>query len=321
MSIGGWRKALETGLRSWCTELTPLTISGVHVSCFRPRFPLLFLSGATPGPFYHSHPHDPSEFDHLNFDMSSQVHANIETIRKIGDAVAGYSADLPFQVTKNAEWCKRPMILHWVSNNGEGYSANEKVVSDVTPLALAQHGMENAQILGTFEVGHNVSDRRFLLETFAMFGLEGHELGSESKTMRIDIKDEFDPKYFMPYVPAYIQLGPTDLAVLSINAASGRQTAPEDGEQQIELVYQSLELVLKELGATFDDVTVFWNRVQDLNRDEEPVLMTRSRKGITRPLAESVLGLAGEDRLGTAPDGTPLAIEYIVVAQVGKRSK
>ena len=57
--------------------------------------PLVLLSGATPGKFYHSHPHVPSEFDELDFDMASQVRANLTTIRKIGANVGDHASELP----------------------------------------------------------------------------------------------------------------------------------------------------------------------------------------------------------------------------------
>ena len=44
--------------------------------------------------------------------------------------------------------------------------------------------------------------------------------------------------------------------------------------------------------------------------------MTRSRKGLTRPLAESVLGLAASDQLGNASEGVPWRLEYVIVAQI-----
>eukprot|EP00931_Biecheleriopsis_adriatica_P079445 TRINITY_DN52847_c0_g1_i1.p1 TRINITY_DN52847_c0_g1~~TRINITY_DN52847_c0_g1_i1.p1 ORF type:complete len:317 (+),score=39.75 TRINITY_DN52847_c0_g1_i1:54-1004(+) len=312
-----WKQTLLKGLRKWCCDVGPVqTLHGIEVSRLRPEFPLFFLSGATPGPFYHSHPHVPAEFDHLKFDMASQVHANIETIGKIGRAVQSYSDELPFKLSTDMSWCRNPQLLHWISQNGDGFVVNEQICTEVTPLALAKQGMDEAEILGNFMVGDNVSDRRFLLETFAMFGLDGHDLGPVARSIRIDIKDEFDPKYFMPYVPGYIVAGPADLAVFSLTAASNEQSAPQDGAQQMEVLLDKLQELLGTLGASFDDVIVTWNRVSDLNTDEEAVLMTRSRKGLTRPVAEAVLGLAGDDRLGAAPDGVPLAIEYIVAAQL-----
>ena len=63
-----------------------------------------------------------------------------------------------------------------------------------------------------------------------------------------------------------------------------------------------------------------WARVPFLNEDEEAVLMTRSQKGLTRPLAESVLGLASNDQLGEAHPGVPWRLEYVVLAQISKNT-
>ncbi|CAE8733305.1 unnamed protein product [Polarella glacialis] len=294
---GAWQQALQKGLSKWCSVVGPVQrMRGVDVLRLRPSCPLLLLSGCTPGQFYHSHPHVPAEFDHLNFEMESQVFANIETIRKIGDAVQDHCDEIPFNIA-SMDWRKKPQVLQWVSNNGNGFAANAKVCGEATAQALAVHGMEDADMLGTFEVGDNVSDRRFLLETFAMFGLEGNSLGPERKSIRIDLKDEFDAQFFMPYVPGYLIAGEADLAVFSLTAASGEESVPRDGSQQVELLLEKLLEVLADLGASFEDVTLTWNRVADLSADEEAVLMTRSKKGLHRPLAESVLGRDGQNNV------------------------
>jgi len=62
---GVWLSALRRGLLQWSTLTHSHEAAGVNVEFLAPRSPILFLSGATPGPFYHSHPHDPREFDHL----------------------------------------------------------------------------------------------------------------------------------------------------------------------------------------------------------------------------------------------------------------
>ena len=78
------------------------------------------------------------------------------------------------------------------------------------------------------------------------------------------------------------------------------------------LVVEKLQRVLSELGLTFDDVVLLWNRCAKLDEIEEAVLMTRSRDfGLTRPLAEAVLEVVETD---PNPDGA--ALEYIVVAKL-----
>ena len=84
-----WAVLLRKGLCKFCDSIGTSIVRGVTVERLRPRCPALFLSGATPGPFYHSHPHVPREFDHLDFSMEAQVKANITTIHKIGPLSVG----------------------------------------------------------------------------------------------------------------------------------------------------------------------------------------------------------------------------------------
>ena len=323
---------------------------GVTVWRLRPRVPLVLLSGATPGKFYHSHPHVPSEFDELDFDMASQVRANLTTIRKIGANVGDHASELPFAwpaawgIAAGAKapgapapppYLRSPLLLHWVSNRGAGFEANRAELDRTAAGVLQELGMDAPTALGTYETGGNVSDRRFLLETFAAFGLEGVSGGEAgdvpasgdgdgggrgvvggSCSVRIDIKAEFDPCVFMPYVAAYAVSGTCDLALFSVTAASGEETAPLGGQAQVEQLLEKLEAVLGTLGASFDDVVLAWNRVANLDQNEEAVLMTRARKGLYRPLAESVLEIADSDPNERARDGTPVLIEYIVAAAV-----
>ena len=353
-----WMRALHGGLRQWCTDVGHTTVvagaggRGVPVQRLRPRCPLVILSGATPGPFYHSHPHVPSEFDHVDFDMASQLRANLETIRKIGANVGDHA--LPFAwpsawgtAAETAAaaaaaagdappspppYLRNPLLLHWISNTGAGFDANRSVIHDTQASVLAELGMDAPTVLGEFETGGNVSDRRFLLETFAAFGLEGADggeaggeggreggEGGEGGSVQLDIKAEFDASVFMPYAAGYCVSGPRDLALFRVTAASGEDTAPADGPAQVERLLEKLGAVLGELGATYDDVVLAWERVADLDADEEAVLMTRAAIGFDRPLANSVLELAASDVNEPAPDGTPIAIEYIVAASVPRR--
>ena len=357
---GEWLGALRRGLlrRGWCgdrgaTDVPLGARGGVTVWRLRPRVPLVLLSGATPGKFYHSHPHVPSEFDELDFDMASQVRANLTTVRKIGASVGDHASELPFAwppawgaaagvgapgAPAPPPYLRSPLLLHWVSNRGAGFEANRAELDRVAEGILRELGMDAPTVLGTYETGGNVSDRRFLLETFAAFGLDGagREAGGAPAggggdgggggggggggySVRIDIKAEFDPGVFMPYVAAYAVSGPCDLALFSVTAASGEDTAPLGGQAQVERLLEKLEAVLAALGASFDDVVLAWNRVAELDRNEEAVLLTRARKGLHRPLAESVLEVAGGDPLPRARDGAPVLVEYLVAAAVPRR--
>lgn len=194
-----WHALLRGGLCNFSDFVGTTVIRGVRVERLRPHCPALFLSGATPGQFYHSHPHVPSEFDHLDFSMEAQVRSNITTIHKIGRAVLDYSQVVPFNF--GMDWLRSPYLLHWISGNGNGFASNLSVVEAAGPAIATELGMDKSHILGLVEVGDNVSDRRFLLETFGMFPLIGSDATGQRGHLRIDIKEEFDPQYFMPYVP------------------------------------------------------------------------------------------------------------------------
>jgi len=337
MSRSEWMSALSGGLRKWSTNVSQTMVRGVNVELMAMKHPIAILSGATPGPFYHSHPHVTEEFDHVDFTMQGQVRENLSTIRKIAEAVTDYANDgmLPFTLSgqsavakdKSFKGIESPQILQWVSGSPEStthpsgdcnFHSRLATVESVTTDHCSKLGMGMWEDMGSFESGGNVSDRRFMLETFAMFGIENakHAPDQPPSTIRLDMKDTFDPKYFMPYVPGYVVSG-GDLALFSVTAASlSNGPVPDSGEEQVEAVIKNMVTTLAGLGATFDDVVLLWDRVTDLDRDEHAVLMTRSKLGFDRPLAESCLEIAKSDTNGNTADGTPLYIEYIVVAQV-----
>lgn len=154
-----WHALLRGGLCNFSDFVGTTVIRGVRVERLRPHCPALFLSGATPGQFYHSHPHVPSEFDHLDFSMEAQVRSNITTIHKIGRAVLDYSQVVPFNF--GMDWLRSPYLLHWISGNGNGFASNLSVVEAAGPAIATELGMDKSHILGLVEVGDNVSDRRF----------------------------------------------------------------------------------------------------------------------------------------------------------------
>ncbi len=55
---------------------------------------LVFLSGVTAAPVYHSHPHVPEEFASMPADMEGQARETMENLRKGLDAVGATFADL-----------------------------------------------------------------------------------------------------------------------------------------------------------------------------------------------------------------------------------
>eukprot|EP00593_Proboscia_inermis_P004104 CAMPEP_0171302438 /NCGR_PEP_ID=MMETSP0816-20121228/11812_1 /TAXON_ID=420281 /ORGANISM="Proboscia inermis, Strain CCAP1064/1" /LENGTH=82 /DNA_ID=CAMNT_0011780887 /DNA_START=30 /DNA_END=274 /DNA_ORIENTATION=+ len=66
---------------------------------------------------------------------------------------------------------------------------------------------------------------------------------------------------------------------------------------------------------------MMWDRVEDLDKHERAVLMTRSDMGLERPLAESVLEVNTADRNGVDAADVPLWIEFVVVAQIPQRKR
>jgi len=294
----------------------------------RPSFPLLILSGATPGPFYHSHPHVPAEFDQCDFTVAGQTRQNIVTIRTIGESVL--DVELPFKWPReDTDFLRQPQLVNWMNtkHNIDGdktpnFVERVRKSSSAMRDACKEHGMDDYEVLGTFATGGNVSDRRFLLETFAMFGMQGNgNVGMQGpmQMIKIDIKNQYDPQYFMPYVPAYLVCGQGDLALFKVTAASPSSPTPVSGKEQTEALLRNLLVVLESLGATFEDTILVWNRVEDLDTNENNVLMTRDKVGLHRPLAESVLEVVDEDRNDRAHDGAPIMLEYIVMAQVPQR--
>ena len=55
---------------------------------------LVFVSGVTAAPIYHSHPHVPSEFDHLDFSAGAQATAAMENLRMAVEAAGGQLTDV-----------------------------------------------------------------------------------------------------------------------------------------------------------------------------------------------------------------------------------
>ncbi|OEU11670.1 hypothetical protein FRACYDRAFT_244789 [Fragilariopsis cylindrus CCMP1102] len=338
----------------------------VDVEIVTLKHPVLILSGATPGPFYHLHPHISKEFDHLDFSMKCQVQYNIATILKIAETVQDYNIDglLPFKLplpegnvrkSKYFRGIESPQVVNSISNNKESkdypcgsldYNSRLEVVieaiSECCRCDKDNHNhyniMSSYEILNNYETGDNVSDRRFRLETFAMFGIEEGTTCDYTQQhthtfIQLDMKDIFDSQYFMPYVPAYAVSG-GNIAIFTITAASCSNSAAagslavvvddDDDDDQVKVAYENAISVLKELGATFDDVIMIRNRVEDLNKNERSVLMTRSEvMGLNRPLAESVLEVNGINDTNSIDEttGNPLWIELIVAAQIPTTKK
>jgi enamine deaminase RidA (YjgF/YER057c/UK114 family) len=55
---------------------------------------LVFLAGVTAAPVYHSHPHIPSEFDHIPEDAAAQTEMTMENLKKVLAAAGGQLTDI-----------------------------------------------------------------------------------------------------------------------------------------------------------------------------------------------------------------------------------
>lgn len=80
---------------------------------------LVFLSGITAAPVPHSHPHNPAEFDHLDFSPEAQTIAIMERMKRTLEAAGGSITDV-IQVTRfivdieaNQDEITRVMSLYW----------------------------------------------------------------------------------------------------------------------------------------------------------------------------------------------------------------
>ena len=60
---------------------------------------ILFLSGTSGAPVPHSHPHDPTEFDHLDFGVEAQAERVMERIKRTVELAGGDITDV-VQVTR-----------------------------------------------------------------------------------------------------------------------------------------------------------------------------------------------------------------------------
>jgi enamine deaminase RidA (YjgF/YER057c/UK114 family) len=93
-------------LAAGCSNDTPrfeyIHMEGVELGYNMPYTPaikvhsgkLVFVSGVTAAPVYHSHPHNPSEFDHLDFSAGAQATQAMENLRLAVEAAGGELTDV-----------------------------------------------------------------------------------------------------------------------------------------------------------------------------------------------------------------------------------
>ncbi|MAQ20342.1 MAG: hypothetical protein CMD52_02355 [Gammaproteobacteria bacterium] len=99
---------------------------------------ILFLSGTSGAPVPHSHPHDATEFDHLDFGAEAATVRVMERIKRTVEAAGGEITDV-IQVTKfvkdvatNGDTIREVMNRYWGPNHNPASTTIEivRVASD-----------------------------------------------------------------------------------------------------------------------------------------------------------------------------------------------
>jgi 2-iminobutanoate/2-iminopropanoate deaminase len=109
---------------------------------------ILFLSGTSGAPVPHSHPHDPAEFDHLDFGVEAQTVRVMERIKVTVEAAGGQLSDV-IQVTR---------FVKDVGRNQDGINA----------VMNRYWGPDHRPASTTVEIVRLASDPRFILEVEAV---------------------------------------------------------------------------------------------------------------------------------------------------------
>jgi len=109
---------------------------------------ILFLSGTSGAPVPHSHPHDPTEFDHLDFNPEAQAERVMERIKITVEAAGGQITDV-IQVTK---------FIVDVAENQDAINA----------VMNRYWGDNHRPASTTLEIVRLASDPRFILEVEAV---------------------------------------------------------------------------------------------------------------------------------------------------------
>ena len=107
----------------------------------------VYLSGVTAAPVYHSHPHVPSEFDHLDFSAAGQAEATMENLKATVEAAGGQLSDI-VQVTR------------FMVDQG----ANQDAVNEVMARYWGDHRPASTSI----EIPRLATGPRFILELEAV---------------------------------------------------------------------------------------------------------------------------------------------------------
>ena len=109
---------------------------------------LLFLSGTVGAPSPHSHPHIPSEFDHLDFSPEAQTIRVMESVKAAVEAAGGQLTDIV-------------RVTRFVRNVGENQDAINRVMN-------RYWGPSHRPASTTVEIVRLATDPRFILEVEAI---------------------------------------------------------------------------------------------------------------------------------------------------------
>ena len=109
---------------------------------------IVFLSGTTGAPTPHSHPHVPSEFDHLDFSPEAQATAVMESLQTMVEAAGGQLQDIV-------------RVTRFVRDVG----ANQDAINEVMN---SYWGPDHRPTSTTIEIVRLATDPRFILEVEAV---------------------------------------------------------------------------------------------------------------------------------------------------------
>jgi 2-iminobutanoate/2-iminopropanoate deaminase len=108
---------------------------------------LVFVSGVTAAPVYHSHPHDPSEFEHIPDDPVRQAEMTVENLSAVLTAAGGTFADVV-------------QLIRFIVDLDRNQDAINRV--------MAEHLGEHRAASTTVEVVRLATDPRLVLELQAI---------------------------------------------------------------------------------------------------------------------------------------------------------
>jgi len=107
----------------------------------------VFVSGVTAAPVYHSHPHDPTEFEQIPGDPALQAEMTVENLRAVLTAAGGTFADVV-------------QLIRFIVDLDRNQDAINRV--------MAEHLGEHRAASTTVEVVRLATDPRLVLELQAI---------------------------------------------------------------------------------------------------------------------------------------------------------